>query len=185
MADIVSDDVYFQRLGKLLSEAPTKKALHKAVVNAPFSDPLKAATLDLGVVVLLLVNDETDTIDRVALSNTYSAQGAVQMSAKPFNHIKVPLGHPDNIIARAIASGQPQQTYDWPDLFVPALTPKQARLNQAGAGIECSAVYPLPDANGGGALIFSFHQPLTEINDKHHAFMAAYTKLVSGALSTT
>src|SRR5207253_8708356 len=68
---------------------------------------------------------------------TPAADGAVKMSEKPFADIKIPLAHKRNIIAKAIASGEPQMTADWELLFVPALSAQAARYNQAGAGIEC------------------------------------------------
>jgi hypothetical protein len=165
-------------LAKQLKKAKTTEQLHQAIVNAPFSDPLAAALLDLGVVVLLLVNKKTQTIDRVALSDTYSAKGAVRMSAKPFHDIKIPVDYKQDYVARTIASAKPHATNDWKYLFIPALTTKDAHFNQAGAGIESSTVYPLP-LKQGGALIFSFYQPVASITKKHHAFMQSYCALVS------
>src|SRR5690606_2920789 len=103
------------------------------------------------------------------------------MSTKPFNAIKIPITHPQNIIAQAIETGQHQITNNWTFLFAPALTSQEARFNQAGAGVECSCVYPL-DTPDGGALIFSFYQPLEQIGKQHHNCMKSYTKLVSKLL---
>lgn len=169
---------YFKGLDQRLSSAKTKKTLHKAITNAPFYNPMTALDYDLGIVVLLLANKAHNTIDRIALSDTYSAKGAVKMSAKPFTDIKIPLNHNVNLIAKAIASNKPQQTADWNYLFTPALTADEAHFNQAGAGIEASMIYPL-DRKIGGALIFSLYQPLSNIETKHKVFMAEYTKLVS------
>lgn len=174
-------DPYFQKLNQLVMQKYTDTELLDTVVNAPFHDPLRAVQLDLGVVVLLVINRERKTIDRVALSNTMSAHGAVRMSAKPFKDIRIPLGHTTNIIAKAITTGQPQQTDDWQYLFIPELSASEAHFNQAGAGIECSYVYPLSGKQK-GALIFSLYQPLAKINDKHRDFFEFYTNLVSAAL---
>lgn len=170
------------QLQKLLTDTATDAELFTAVVNAPFEDKLAAVGLGLGIVVLLLVDAAGGTIDRIALADTEFAKGAVQMSMKPFHHIKIPLGHPENIIAKAIAANEPQLTSDWKYLFTPELSPKAARFNQAGAGIGCSVVYPLPGAREGGALIFSYFCPSSDITAKHHDFMRMYSDLVSTAL---
>lgn len=173
---------YFLGLDERLSAAKKQKALYSAIVNAPFYDPMTALDYDLGIVVLLLADPANNNIDRVALSDTYSAKGAVGMSPKPFSEIKIPLNHKENLIARAIASNKPQQTADWKYLFTPALTAKEAHFNQAGAGIEASVIYPL-DKKIGGALIYSLYQPLMNLDTRHMVFMAKYAKLVSEHLA--
>ncbi len=178
----IDSAAYFRELKALLKAAPIGHKLYEAIVNAPFHDQMAALDLDLGIIVLLLVNSETKTIDRIALSDTYSAQGAVRMSIKPFNKIKIPLGDKSNLIARAIDSGQPQQTADWKYLFAPALSSRDARFNQAGSGIEASSIYPLAIKDG-GALIFSSYQPLSNQSDAHKTFMQNYAKLASQQLA--
>ncbi len=173
---------YYKQLKALLNAAQNKEGLYEAIVNAPFRDRLKATEIDLGILVLLMVNSKTKNIDRIALSDTEHAEGAVNMSAKPFKAIKIPMDDEDNIIAKAIRSGQPQMTTDWKYLFVPAMTARQARFNQAGAGIECSIVYPLRGLKHGGAMIFSFFQPPENFTNEHKAFADAYSKLVADKL---
>lgn len=176
---------YYGVLRKLLAAPQTLDELWVTIVDAPFHEMRQALHLDLGIVVLLLTNPQDNTIDRVALSNTPAADGALKMSEKPFSDIRIPLGHKTNVIARAIATGTPQVASDWRLLFVPALSAQAARFNQAGAGIECSHAYPLIASDGEGsqgALIFSFFQPSSGVGPAHIAFMQAYTALASEAL---
>lgn len=175
-------DFYFVQINKLLKAAQGDKALFNAIVNAPFYDKIRTTSIDLGIIVLLLVNKQTGMIDRVALSQTESAVGTVRMSEKPFHEIRIPLGHPENLIARAIETGKPQMVADWKYLFIPAMDPKAARFNQAGGGIEVSYVQPIK-ARGGGALIFSFYQISSNIGPEHHTFMDAYAAMVDAVLS--
>lgn len=173
----------FDKLQTVLAGAKTDKQLFQAIVNAPFEFRLPCAVLSLGIIVLLLVNPRTGMVDRVALSNTEPAKGAVNISAKPFEAIKIPLDHEPNIIVKAIKTGRPQETTDWRYLFEPDLTPKQARFNQAGAGIGCSCVHPLTGArDGGGALIFSYYDSLENLGPEHQNFMQRYSALVSDRL---
>jgi hypothetical protein len=176
-------DVYYSLLKEILESAKGDRDLFESIVNAPFTDKRRSALLGLGIVVLLLVNKSTRTIDRVALSDTDLAKGAVRMSVKSFHEIKIPLNYKGNFIAEAIRSERYQQTGDWQYLFAPELTPEEARLNQAGAGIACSYVYPLIDARSGGALIFSYYLHLDKIEQEHHEFMRTYSNLVAHRLN--
>ncbi len=157
------------------------QALNQLIVNAPFRDALYATSLDLGIVVLLRIDEHTGMINRVALSDTRLATEAVRASAKPFKDIQIPSDTEDNIIAMAIREQRSVATEVWKALFTPALTESEARRNQTSAGIECSVVYPL-DTTPGGALIFSFYQPERNLGTVHKNFMVAYSELVSRAL---
>jgi len=176
------DDAYYDELARQLQAPNTDRQLFKSIVNAPFADKMHAVMIDLGIIVLLLVNKKTQTIDRIALSDTEAARGAVRMSARPFHHIKIPLDYPHNVIARAIRTGKPQHTEDWRHLMAPAMSAQSAHFNQAGAGIEVSFVHALRGVRDGGALIFSFYQPLAAISDEHDTFMQRYTTLVEQSL---
>lgn len=146
---------YRRLLKKALSGQHALSQLYKEIVNAPFKDPLLATYISLGIVVLLIVDENKKTINRVALSDTMHAEGATRTSEKAFHEIVIPLNQPDNIIAQAIHRQESLETDDWKDLFVPALEPLSARLNQASAGIAYSMVVPLK-SHQQGALIFSF-----------------------------
>jgi sporulation protein YlmC with PRC-barrel domain len=176
-------DFDYKALEQKLQEATSDEELFQTIVNAPFINPLPTVLIFLGIVVFLQVNPETGTIDRLALSKTEQARATTDVSAKPFNEIKIPVDYLENIIADAIHSGQPQDTTDWKFLFNPSLTAQDARINQANAGIAHSIVYPLKSRDG-GALIFSYYQYRSEMDDgKAEAFMKRYSELVDTALS--
>jgi hypothetical protein len=161
--------------------------LHYSVVNAPFDYPVFAASLFLGIVVLLLVDKATGTINRIAITDNMHAERAKRRSAKRFEEIKIPLNHQENIIAKAINSGEPQFTVDWHYLFVPELTSDQARFNQADSGIGFSAVYPVKSGlirtKAVGALIFSYYQFPEKVGRQQRNFMRKYAEIVSRVLA--
>jgi hypothetical protein len=171
----------FQLLENELLDSKSDYYLFKKIVNAPFEHKWQMVHLCLGIIVLLLVNKKAKTIDRVALSGTDLAEGTKRMSAKRFQDIKIPIGYKDNIIARAIMTGRAQRTTDFKDLFVPELTPQEARFNQAGGSIAYSAVFPF-EARDGGALIYSYYCPADEMTNDHIDFMKKYTKVVNRTL---
>jgi hypothetical protein len=140
--------------------------------------------MGLGIIVLLLVNKNMQTVDRITLSQTDMARGALQMTPKKFEEIRIPLNDQENIIAAAIREKEPQQTDDWKYLFIPELSPEQARFNQVGAGVYCSFVYPLitDTSEAKGALIFSHYKLLPSINNAQKDFMSRYSKLAANYL---
>ena len=172
----------YDNLAAELESASSYKKLLQAIVDTPFHDKVNAALLGLGIVALLLVNKRTKTVDRITLSNTEQAEGAVRVSVKGFREIKIPIDYGANLTVQAIKEGVPKQTDDWRFLFAPSLTPEEARFNQAGGGIGCSFVYPLIGVRNGGALHFSYFLPLDQIGPKQRQFMKAYSSLAAEKL---
>lgn len=166
----------WQALEQALRTAKEGRNFNQAIVNIPFTDKFLMAQFGLGIMVLLRVNEEKKTINRIALSETYPAKGAVMMSSKKFEEIVIPLDDPENIIAQAITSGKYVKTTDWHYLFTPDLTAEEARFNQAGAGIATSVVYPLAKK---GALIFSYFTSPSKIGPDQHSFMKTYSEFVA------
>jgi hypothetical protein len=172
----------YRLLDEYLGKGKNDTDLFQAIVNAPFSQPLAAAFLFLGIVVFLQVNKETGLIDRIALSKTELAKNTTDVSYVPFEEIKIPVDHRENIISATVQTGEPHDTTDWKFLFTPALSPEQARMNQASGGIAYSVVYPLKSRNG-GALIFSYFQYMGNIGDEQREFMSKYSNLVDKYLT--
>jgi len=169
----------YGQLRDVLAGCSTQSSLFQAVVNAPFAYPMEMTHLSLGIIVLLLADKEDGLIHRVALSSTELAAGTIDVSVKRFEDIKIPLDDPRNLIAAVIRSGKPQRTVDWEFLFTPALSPEEARLNQAGGAIACSVVYPLKGVGDGGALIYSYYQYPENLGETQEAFMQRYATMVS------
>jgi hypothetical protein len=178
----VVSESYFSELKEILNASKNDSQLYEAIVNAPFHNKRTTTTLGLGFLSFVLVNKKTRTIDRISISKTDTAQGAIDITVKPFHKLIVPIGYKGNAVAEAIRSGRYQQTNDWDYLLKPTLKPEDARMNQAGAGIASSYVYPLIDARDGGAIIFQYFINLDKIENIHREFMFRYTKMVSRAL---
>lgn len=177
-------EISYEQLKKTLQSAKNNKQLQDLIVNAPFDFKVACAMLFLGIIVLLEVDEAGLNINRIALSSTELAQNTTEVSYVPFNKIQIPLLHSENIIATAMRTGQPQDTTDWKFLFEPALTPEQARLNQASGGIAYSAVYPIKNGKRASALIFSYFQYEQNIGSLQQQFMSRYSELVTNVVGT-
>lgn len=181
---VIDEIIDYQYLNSLLSNAKTDEELYRLIVDAPFKQyKIQTTFLFLGIIVLLLVDAKNKkVIRRIALSQTDFAERTLDVSVIPFEKIKIRLNDQQNIISAAIREGTMQDTTDWKYLFTPALSPENARINQANAGIAYSAVYPFTAGNG-GALIFSFYQYKDLIDDVQKDFMKKYTNFVNEHLS--
>jgi hypothetical protein len=180
----IESDVYYALLRERLNSAKSDQQLFEVIVNAPFSDRRRSTLLGLGIIVLFMVDKKTKTITQVAISDTDFAKGAARMSVKPFKDIEIPYTYKGNFIAEAVRSERYQQTSDWGHLFAPSFTSEESRLNQAGAGIACSFVYPLIYARAGGALVFNYYSPIDKIEREHHDFMRTYSRLATASLKS-
>lgn len=176
-----SDSLDMNKLKQALRATSNYEQLKTVIVEAPFRQPLAVASLFLAFIVLMLANKKTGQIDRVTITDTELARNTFEVTAVPFEDIKIPLHHPDNIIAQSIDDGRPRDTTDWYYTFTPALTGDQARINQASAGIAYTAIYPI-DIPDGGVLSFSYYQYASEIGDQQRDFMKNYTQIVAQAI---
>jgi hypothetical protein len=171
----------------VMAGAKDETELFNVIVNEPFRYPVFAASLFLGIIVLLLVDRTRGTINRITITDNEHAERAKRRSAKKFEDIRIPADFHENIIAKAVATGESQFTVDWHYLFVPELSSEQARFNQADSGVGFSAVYPLkssslPRAKARGALIFSYYQFPEHVGRDQRRFMRKYTELAAKAL---
>lgn len=179
MGKVSSCEEYFRQLSELLRNTTTQEEFYEMVSNAPFYDKFHTTNFDLGMIVFVLANQKSQTIDRISYSHTSPAHDAIRVSPKTFQEIKLPLHHKTNLTSKAIATGIPQKTSDWKFLFTPVISDEAARFNQAEAGMGCSFIYPVKNKLSSGALIFSFYQQLDMVKELHRKFMEHYQKLVS------
>lgn len=173
---------YYIKISEILKSKTAKPAgLYDAIVNVPFQT-LLPASFDIGTIVLLVVNEDTHSIDRVGLSDTPAAKGAVNASSKPFKEIKIPLSETESAHVKALQTGKEVYVTDWYDMFRPALSSQQARDNQHGAGIITSVVVPFFGEHRNGTLIFSYYVDAHLITEDAKKFMDWFSKEVATLL---
>jgi hypothetical protein len=173
----------YRELTTLLDNSYSDKDLYENIVNAPFKYKVDMAMIFLGIIVLLILDPETQTVDRIALSDTSHANAATYVSVKDFKSIHIPYADKENVIVKTIKTSKPHHTTDWVDLFVPVLNADEARLNQASSGIAISSVYPITGNGKKGALIYSYYQYPENIGKNQQNFMKKYSNIVSSSIS--
>ena len=100
----------FDAMRAQIEQATTASEKAKMIVNAPFDYIVAVAFLFLEIVMLLEVSEDGKSINRCALSTTELAKNTVAVSFVPFDEIKIPVDHLENIISSAIRTGKPQDT---------------------------------------------------------------------------
>lgn len=175
-------DTFVVQCTQALQNPSSVTDLYETIVNEPFKSKLQTTQLGLGIIVLLIRNEADGTLDRVALSKTERAESVREISVTRFEDIRIPLDAEQNVLIQAMERNDFKIVSDWKYLFVPVLTAQEARLNQAGAAIDCSVVYPLSGYPKGGAMIFSYFEPLSKLTNNHHRFMRAYSMTCAEAL---
>lgn len=179
-----SPDFDFKDLAKRLNKSSNQQELFDAIVNAPFEYEMACADIRLGIMTLLMVNPRSQTLDRIALTKNQLAEYTKRVSVKRFEDIKIPLSNKQNLTLQAIASGEPKQTSDWKDIFVPELSPDEARMNQASGGLATTFVYPLMGVGDGAAIHYSYYQYPENVGQAQHQFMEQYSNIAAHGLIT-
>ena len=178
-------DDYLDELRAALAKIQKDDKIYEHIVNAPFINRLVTAKLGLGLIALVVLENDKKTIRGSALSNTQSDLGAIEMTSERFEDMQIPLHDPENLVAKALRNGHSQETNDWYYLFAPVFSADQARFVQAGLGIASSVIYPLVHSAQGGALVFSYFKPLKDIGHEQHEFMKSYCALAASTITAS
>ncbi len=178
-------DKEYEAFAQQLAAARTHAQLFDTIASAPFSYRLQTVILYLGVIECMLINSETDMIERVAISKVELADNLLRHALKDVRSPAIPYTDQHNIIAKAIRSKRMQTTRNWKDTFSPVLSDEDANLQQAGSAIACSVIAPLKCRRVQGALIFDYFQYVGQIGEAQRSFMQHYTRLVSEQLDAT
>ena len=169
-------------LQKIILETPDFEGIVVRVVNSIL---VELGYLQLGyrILVLTLVDKNTQTLKRIALSQTPEAQRAMGASPVPFEKIEIPLHAEDNLLIRALKDNKVYITHFWPDIFRPVLSDEAALRNQAAAGIKTSMLFPLT-ARGEviGVMIFSLVKGEEEVSQEEKDLIERFTDIVGLAV---
>lgn len=141
--------------------------------------------LNLGyrIIVLTLVNEEKQVLERISLSQTEEAKKAQNASAVPFHQIGIPLNAKDNLLIRTLNEVHPNVTGYWPDIFRPILTDEQALANQNASGIKTSMLFPIVVQDKAiGVMIFSMIKSESEVDEDEKELIRGFTDIVGLAV---
>lgn len=146
---------------------------------------LELGYLKLGyhIVVLALVDQKTNVLKRISISQTDDAKKALQASPVPFSEINIPLTAKENLCIKALDTKQPFNTTRWSDILSPPLSEKEALDTQKQVGIKTSLIYPVVSKNESlGIIIFSMVKSEKEVSPQEKDLIASFTDIVGLAV---
>lgn len=135
------------------------------------------------IVVLALVDEDSQTLKRISISQTEEAKKALEVTPVPFQDIIIPLTAHNNFCIKAAAEEKPYVTHDWKDILVPPYTEENARIVQSIVGIKTSMVYPVVyHGKTQGVIIFSMTKDENQVSDKEKDLIRGFTDVVGIAV---
>jgi signal transduction histidine kinase len=141
--------------------------------------------LQLGyrIIVLALVDHQTQQLKRVSISQTDEARRALQILPIPFNEIVIPNSEKDNLCIRAMMENKPYITHDWYEILHPSFTADEARQVQQAVGINTSMVYPVfYNGRADGVMIFSMVKDENQVSESERDLIKSFTDIVGLAV---
>lgn len=141
--------------------------------------------MELGyrIVVLALVDEDSQTLKRISISRTAEAKKALSVTPIPFRDINIPLSAKQNLCVKSVSENKPYTTHDWVDILCPPYFEKEAKKVQRIVGIKTSMVYPVYSKGKGiGVLIFSMVKDESEITEDEKELIQGFTDIVGLAV---
>ena len=173
------------RLQKIIVDTLDFNQVVQRIVDGLLSE-LGYLQLGYRIIVLTLVNEEKEVLQRISLSSTPEAARAQQASVIPFKDIEIPLSASENLLIKVLKEKKPYVTNYWPHLFHPILTNDQALANQTAAGIKTSMVYPVVVRDKAiGVLIFSLVKEEKDVMEEEKELIRGFTDIVGLAVQNS
>lgn len=149
---------------------------------------LELGYLQLGhrIVVLALLDEKTQTLKRISISQTDEAKKALEVTPVPFKELDVPLSAVSNICAKTVLENRPYTTHDWAELLCPPYSKDQAIAVQMVVGIKTSMVFPVVSKGKAiGVLIFSMIKGEKEVSENEMDLIRGFTDVVGLAVQNS
>lgn len=116
--------------------------------------------------VLALVNEETQTLNRIAISMTSGGFAALKYLQIPFENIVIPLDYETNTCIKALKTGEQQISDSLYDVIKPSVSKENAIKVQEAMNTKISIVTPLTKGEKRiGIFIISMSKDVREVTD--------------------
>ncbi|KKR28165.1 MAG: hypothetical protein UT61_C0056G0001, partial [Candidatus Woesebacteria bacterium GW2011_GWA1_39_8] len=170
------------RLEKIILDTLNFKDVVQRICDSVLSE-LGYLQLGYRIVVLALIDESTNVLKRISISQTPEAQKALEITPVPFQNIDIPMNYSENICIKAIEESKPYVTHDWKDILLPSYNNEEARKIQEIIGIHTSVVYPITyHGKSRGVMIFSMVKSEEEMSEEEKDLIRGYTDVVGIAV---
>ncbi|MCL4367090.1 GAF domain-containing sensor histidine kinase [Patescibacteria group bacterium] len=181
----ISDKSTTHALSRLQKVVLNTLDFHQVVETSVNSVLTELGYLKLGyrIVVLALVNEENETLDRIAISQTDEARKALMVSPVPFKDIIIPLIDTNNLLIKSLQTRTVYSTNDWYQILRPTYKPEDATRVQKAVGIKTSMIYPVvTQGKSIGVIIFSMIKDYRDVSEEEKDVLSGFTDLVGIAV---
>jgi signal transduction histidine kinase len=141
--------------------------------------------LDLGyqTVVLALVDEPTQTLRRISMSQTPAAEAIMGAGKMSFDEIVIPLSAADNFCIKTLLDQEVRSTTDWKDILTPPMTAEEARHLQQVSKVRNSVIYPvITQSKCIGVMIFSLSKDVSQISLEEKDLLTSFIEIISLAI---
>jgi signal transduction histidine kinase len=157
-------------------------AVINEVVNSMFKE-LGFLKFGYEIVVLTLIDEESQTLKRISVSQTQKAVEALELLTIPFHQIIIPLTYTDNTLIKVINSQKPAISTHWPEILSPAYSADDAVIIQHKLGIKASLIYPISvKGTALGAMIFSMTKQVIDVTQEEKELLRGFSDMVGLAV---
>ena len=173
------------RLEKVILESLDFKTVVQKVVDSMLYE-LGYLKLGYRIIVLGLINEPKQVMERISISQTEEAVKAVSGLPFPFSQADIPLSAKENYCVKVTEIKSPLVTHYWPDILSPPLTEQEAVMLQKQVGIKTSMVYPLIVQNKSiGMMIFSMVKHEKDVSNQEKDLLLRFTDIVGLAVQNS
>lgn len=173
------------RLQKIILDSLDFNVVIQEIVDSVL---LELGYLKLGyeIVVLSLIDEKRQVLQRISISHTQKAQQALLETPVPFHEITIPLNYKRNLLIKALRDKAPQSTTNWSDILMPSFTKDQSAQIQKILNIKSSLVYPVLSRNKAiGTLIFSMSKSDSKVSIDERDLIRSFSDIVGLAVQNS
>lgn len=173
------------RLSKIILDTLDFKDVVSKIVDSVL---LELGYLELGyeIVVLCLLDEKQNALQRISISHTTKAKRALELTPIPFENILIPLDYKENSLIRAIDRMEPQVVNEWTEILQPSFSAQDAITIQKNLGITTSLVYPVISRGKAiGAIIFSMSKDAAQVTEDEKDLIKSYSDIVGLAVQNS
>ncbi len=173
------------RLEKAILDSLDFKEVVQRTVDSILTE-LQQLQLGYRIIVLALFDKKTNTLKRIAISQTDEGKKALATTPIPFSKIDIPLIAKDNLCVKVFETGISGITSFWPDILCPPFIKEDAIKIQEIVGIKTSLVYPVTGKNEiTGIMIFSLVKNTEEISLEEKDLIESFTNIAGLAVQNS
>lgn len=182
MYDGTGNHIALRHLEKIILDTLDFKEVVQKIVDSLLLE-LGYLHLGYGIVVLALLDKDTQLLRRVSISQTPDAKKALEATPVPFKAIDIPLIAENNVSIKVLKTGLPASTNNWEEMLVPPFTVEQAKQIQGVLAVKSSLIYPIISKGETiGVMIFSMNKDEAEVSEKERELIAEFTDIAGIAV---